>query len=237
MLHLIDVPGLDRRDVITVIDPEMPLGLLEDFRHEVTVWTAAVEIIVPGPYVVQARGYAPHRCRLAFRNRVLSERRIDADMHVSIDAARECQKILGVEHLLGLLGRDIGPKARDLSILDRDVETIHRRLVGAHHARVLDHKVERLFIPGFSPCWRCRPAVTKFGCFSAERLGVANRAHDQSFRRHRRVPFLLPEGRAGDSYRLPSASICGVPISSLMLVKSSMRERNGLEVPLAASEA
>src|SRR5262249_17036445 len=92
-------------------------------------------------------------------------------------------------------------------------------------------------IPGFFPCWRCRPAVTKFGCFSAERLGVANEADDQSFRRHRRVPFLLPEGRAGDWYRLPSASICGVPISSLMLVKSSMRERNGLEVPLAASEA
>src|SRR5262252_6673900 len=145
MFHFIDVPCLDRRNVITVIDPEMPLGLLEDFRHEVAVWTAAVEIIVPGPYIVQARGYAPHRCRLAFGNRVLSERRIDADMHVSIDATRERQEILGVEHLLRLLCRDIGGKARDLSILDRDVETIDRRLVGAHHAGVLDYEVERLF--------------------------------------------------------------------------------------------
>jgi hypothetical protein len=66
-------------------------------------------------------------------------------MHVSVDAARERQKILGVENLLRFLRLDIGRKARDLSILDRDVETIHRRLVGAHHAGVLDHKVERLF--------------------------------------------------------------------------------------------
>src|SRR4029450_2491651 len=54
---------------------------------------------------------------------------------------------------------------------------------------------------------------------------------------HRRVPLLLPEGRAEDSYRLPSASISGVPINSLRLVKSSMRERNGSEVPRAASAA
>src|SRR5262249_56549390 len=102
MFHFIDVPGLDRRNVITVIDPESPLGLLEDFGHEVTVRTAPVQIIMPCPYVVQARGYAPHRCRLAFRNRVLRERRIDADIHVSIDAARERQRSLGVENLLGL---------------------------------------------------------------------------------------------------------------------------------------
>src|SRR5262245_50807041 len=54
MFHLIDVGGLDRRNVITVIDPEMPLGLLEDFGHEVTIRTAAVEIIVPCAYVVEA---------------------------------------------------------------------------------------------------------------------------------------------------------------------------------------
>src|SRR5215471_9105926 len=29
MLHFIDVPGLDRRNVIAIVDPEMPLGLLE----------------------------------------------------------------------------------------------------------------------------------------------------------------------------------------------------------------
>ena len=54
MFHFIDVPGFDRRNVITVIDPEMPLGLLEDLGHKITVWTAAVQIIVPCPYVVQA---------------------------------------------------------------------------------------------------------------------------------------------------------------------------------------
>src|SRR5262245_29273447 len=53
MFHFINVGGLDRRNVITVIDPEMPLGLLEDFGHEVTIRTAAVEIIVPCAYVVE----------------------------------------------------------------------------------------------------------------------------------------------------------------------------------------
>src|SRR5262249_51381968 len=54
MLHFINMSSLNRRDVISVIDPESSLGLLEDLGHEVTVWTAAVQIIVPCPYVVQA---------------------------------------------------------------------------------------------------------------------------------------------------------------------------------------
>src|SRR5215831_12552831 len=237
MLHLIDVPGLDRRDVITVIDPEMPLGLLEDFRHEVAVWTAAVEIIVPGPYVVQARGYAPHRCRLAFGNRVLSERRIDADMHVSIDATRERQEILGVEHLLRLLRLDIGRKARDLSLFDRDVETIHRRLVGPRHAGVLDHKVEELFHSRVFSLPTLPPRSDELTASQLADLAGANRACHQTFRRHRCLPLFLPDGRARESYRLPSASISGVPINSLRPEKSSMWGRNGSEVPPAASEA
>src|SRR5262245_451549 len=153
-------------------------------------------------------------------------------MHVSVDATRERQKILGVEHLLGLLCRDIGDKARDLSILDRDVETIDRRLVGAHHSRVLDHKVVELFhsrvfsLPTLPPC----------ADLSASRFGRCEPSASSSLRRHRRVPLFLPEGLAEASYRLPSASISCVPISSLRSVKSSMRERNGSEVPPAASE-
>ena len=52
MLHFIDVSGLNRRDVISVIDPESSLGLLQYFGHEVTVGAAAVQIIVPCPYVI-----------------------------------------------------------------------------------------------------------------------------------------------------------------------------------------
>ena len=94
MFHFVDMPGLDRRNVIAVIDPESFLGLLEHFRHEVAVWTAAVEIVMARAYVVQARGHAAHRRRLALRNRVLGERRINTDVHMGIDAAREGERFL-----------------------------------------------------------------------------------------------------------------------------------------------
>src|SRR6266567_5667311 len=100
VLHFIDVPGLDRGNMIAVIDPESPLGLIEDFGHEVAVGTAPVEIITSRSHVVEARGDAADRRCLALGNRILGKRRINADVHVSIDAARESQKILRVENLL-----------------------------------------------------------------------------------------------------------------------------------------
>ena len=66
MFHFINVAGFNRRNVITVIDPESPLGLLEDFGHELTVRTAPVQIIMPRSYVVETRRYAAARCCLAF---------------------------------------------------------------------------------------------------------------------------------------------------------------------------
>src|SRR6516164_3162129 len=135
-------------------------------------------------------------------------------MHVSINVARECQKILGVEHLLGLLRGDIRRKARDLSILDRDLETIHRRLVGAHYARVLDHKVERLFHSRVS-LPTLPPRGDELAASRLADLAVENRAHHRTFRCHGRAPLFLPEGRARALYRFPSASISGVPINSL----------------------
>ena len=62
---------------------------------------------MPGAQVIQARGHAAHGRGLAFRNRVLRERRIDADMHVRVDAAWERQAILGIEDLLCVLGLNI----------------------------------------------------------------------------------------------------------------------------------
>src|SRR5919201_6916208 len=47
MLHFVDMRGFDRGNVIAVVDPESSLGLLEHFRHEVAVWTAAVEVVMP----------------------------------------------------------------------------------------------------------------------------------------------------------------------------------------------
>src|SRR6266568_8041785 len=91
MFHFVDVLGLDWGNMIAVIDPETPLGLIENYWHEVTVRAAAVEIIAPRSHVVEARGNPADRGCLALRNRILGERRIDADMHVSINAARERQ--------------------------------------------------------------------------------------------------------------------------------------------------
>ena len=107
MFHFVDMPGLDRRDVIAVIDPESSLGLLEHFRHEIAVRAAAVEVIMARAYVVQARRHAAHRRGLALRNRVVGERRINADMHVGVDAAGKSEKILGVENLFCLFRLDI----------------------------------------------------------------------------------------------------------------------------------
>src|SRR5262249_29899218 len=42
MFHFLDVPCLNRCDVISVIDPESSLGLFQYFGHEVAVRAAAV---------------------------------------------------------------------------------------------------------------------------------------------------------------------------------------------------
>src|SRR5262249_50459647 len=98
--------------------------------------------------------------------------------------------------------------------------------------RMMDPRVK----PAGDACG-CRMLNQAHGEYALDDLAVANRAHRQTLRRHRRVPLFLPAGRARESYRLPSASISPVPINSLRPVKSSMRERNGSEVPPAASEA
>ncbi len=193
MLHLVDVAGLDRRDVVAVVDPEPAVGQLQHLGHEGAVGAVLVEVVLPGAHVVEARGHAAHGGGLALRHGVEVELLIDADMHVGIDAAGEGEEVLGVEDLVGLVRAQLRREPRDASVLDRDVEAIDRRLVRAHHARILDHEVVRLIHAAF-------PEVH---CVS---------------------------------YRLPSATISGVPTSSLMPLKSSMRLRNGSFDPCAASE-
>jgi hypothetical protein len=41
-----------------------------------------------------------------------------------IDATRECETILGIEDFVGVLGLNFGSEPSDLSILDRNIETI-----------------------------------------------------------------------------------------------------------------
>ena len=97
-----------------------------------------------GAQVIQARGDAAHGRGLALGNRILRERRIDADVHVRVDAARECQAILGVENGLRALRLNIGSELGDLSVLDRNIEAIDGGLVRADHAGILDHNIEKL---------------------------------------------------------------------------------------------
>src|SRR5262245_23347135 len=144
MLHLVDVLRLDRRDVKSVIDREPPVRLPEYLGHERPVGAVAVEIVLSGPDVIEARRHAAHRRRLALRDGVLGEGLIDADMHMGIDAAGKRQLVPGVENLLRLLGADIRGNLADLTVLDRDVEAIDRRLVRAYGAGILDHEVKRL---------------------------------------------------------------------------------------------
>src|SRR5580692_11772700 len=96
-----------------------------------------------GADVIQARGDAAHRGSLAFRNRVFGQRRIDADMHVRVDAAGKGQIVLAVENLLRLLYRKLGRETADLAALDADVEAIDGSLFGTHDASVLDDDIEQ----------------------------------------------------------------------------------------------
>src|SRR5580700_321981 len=96
-----------------------------------------------GADVIQARRDAAHRRGLAFRNRVFGQRRIDADMHVCVDASRKSQVILAVENLLRLLGSKLGREAADLAALDADVEAVDGGLVGTHDADILDDEIEQ----------------------------------------------------------------------------------------------
>ena len=127
-----------------IIDPKPSLRLPEDLGHEFAIGATTVEIVMAGAQVVQARGDASHCRGLALGKRVLGERRVDADMHVRIDATWKCETIFGVEHILGLLGLNFRRKSDNLSILDRDIETIDRRLVRANDASILDDGIENL---------------------------------------------------------------------------------------------
>ena len=144
VLHLAEMPAFDRRHVIAVVHPETSLRQLAHFGHDFAVRAAAVEIILTGADIIEARGDTAHRGGLAFADRILGKRPIDADMHVRVDAAGEGQQPFGVEYLAGILGADFRCQPRHLAVLDGDVEAVHPGLVRAHHARVLDDEIKTL---------------------------------------------------------------------------------------------
>ena len=81
--------------------------------------------------------------RLAFADRILCKRTVDADMHVRIDAARKRQQPSGIERLIGIVGLYFRREPHYFAVLDADVETIDSRLVWADDARVFNDKIER----------------------------------------------------------------------------------------------
>src|SRR5262247_22425 len=129
ILHLIDMPGFDRRDMKAIVDPEAPRRLPEHFGHELTIGAAPIEVVVSRAQIIEARGNASHCRSLALGNRVLRQGRVYSDVHMSIDATRKRETIPGIKGVFGLLGVNLRSKPRDLSILDRNIETIDRGLV------------------------------------------------------------------------------------------------------------
>src|SRR5579871_591926 len=133
---------LDRRDVITVIDPEPPGGLPKDFGHEIAIGAATIQVIMTCPHVIETRGNAAHGRGLAFRDCVLGKRRIDADMHVGVDTAREGEMVPAIESLSGLIGLQVGCELADLAVLDADIEAVDRCFFWTHDTDIFDYKVE-----------------------------------------------------------------------------------------------
>jgi len=61
---------------------------------------------------------------------------------VRIDASRKCKTVLRIKHFLGLVSLNFRREPGDLSVLDRNIEAIDRRLVRANDAGILDDGVE-----------------------------------------------------------------------------------------------
>ena len=144
ILHLVDVAGFNRRDMKAVVDPEVFIGLPEHFGHELTIGAATIEVVMSGAQIVEARGNPSHCRSLALGNRILGQWSVYSDVHMSIDAARKRETIPSIKNLPGLLGLNLGSEPRDLSVLDRNIETIDRCLVRPNHAGILDDGIERL---------------------------------------------------------------------------------------------
>ena len=140
--HLLDVRPVHRREVIAVVDVEAVLRDLQHLGEEFLVRAALVEVVLAGAEVVEARGHAAHRRRLALAHRVLVERRVDAAVHVRVDDAGKREAPLAVVDRLRALGGEPRSDLSDLAADDRDVGSVNGVAVRAHHAHVLDQEVE-----------------------------------------------------------------------------------------------
>ena len=138
---LVDVPAVHRREVVRVVDVEAPLRDLEHLGVEIGVGAALVQVVLARAEVVDARGDSALCSCTALGHRVFRERRIDASVHVRIDEAGERQQPLAVDDLARLLGRNFPRHPGELAVLDADVRFLHRSLVRADEADILDQQV------------------------------------------------------------------------------------------------
>ena len=142
-LHLVDVAGGDRRQVIAVVAVVTALRQLQDLGKELRVAAAAVQVVLARAEVGEHRRHAARHRRAALVHRVLGERPVDADVRVRVHHARKREPAAPVVDAARLGGGDLRRHARDAAVPDADIPALDLGPGRPHHAHVLDQEVQR----------------------------------------------------------------------------------------------
>src|SRR5687767_15214892 len=118
----------------TVVDLEAAFAGLEHLRKEIAVRPAAVQVVLAGTEVVQARGHAALRGCTAFAYRVFLQRRVDPGVHVRIDHTGKRQPATAVVDRLCFA--EVFSNSGELFAGDRDVGVFDRIRTGSNDADV-----------------------------------------------------------------------------------------------------
>ena len=142
-LHLADVRGGDRSQVIGVVAMVAAVRLPEQLGKELGVGTAAVEVVLAGAEVGEHRRDAAAHRRPALAPCVLGQRPVDADVGVRVDDAGKAEPTARVVDLGSAGDRNRGGDQREASVLDAEVDRLHLGPPRADQPHVLDDEVER----------------------------------------------------------------------------------------------
>ena len=147
-VDLADVRAIERREVISVIDPEVVLRGRQHLGIDLGVGTAALHVIATGTHVIEARGHAALRRRQALAASVRGQRPVNASVHMRVDQARKRQFVFAVDDFTRLSGGNALGQLHHLAIGDGNVEFFDGGFAWTHHAHVLDQQVVFLGLLG-----------------------------------------------------------------------------------------
>src|SRR5881296_1533760 len=142
-LHLVEMVSGDGRQVITVVAVVATFRQLQDFGKEVRVAAAAIEVILAGAEIREHRGDAARDRGAALGDRVVGERRVDADVGVRVHHARKRESSAAVVDARRGARRDAGRDALDPAVAHAEIGLQHPRRGRTYDAHVLDDEVER----------------------------------------------------------------------------------------------